>query len=65
MLPLRDCIFPGEAWLGRDVTFQMENGDGIPVNLREMMAFGGIDVFFSSILSILVETTKIYQIYKL
>ena len=46
MLPLRDCIYPGEAWLGRYVTFQMENGDGIPVNLREMMAFGGIDVFF-------------------
>ena len=47
MLPLRDCIYPGEAWLGRYVTFQMENGDGIPVNLREMMAFGGIDVFFN------------------
>ena len=46
MLPLRDCIYPGEAWLGRYVTFQMENGDGIPVNLREMMAFGGIDFFF-------------------
>lgn len=31
---------PGEPLLGRYVIVQMDNGDNVPLNLREVIAFG-------------------------
>ena len=37
----RDQYLLGEALSGRYVIVQMDNGEGVPLNLREVMAFGG------------------------
>ena len=36
----RSIFHPGQALSGRYVIVQMDNGEGVPLNLREVMAFG-------------------------
>ena len=35
----RSIFHPGQALSGRYVIVQMDNGEGVPLNLREVMAF--------------------------
>ena len=39
-LPMNILNIPGEPLLGRYVIVQMDNGDNVPLNLREVVAFG-------------------------